>query len=209
MFRRKCKVTFICHGSTINSEENRFYDDELHPPLNENGKIEMEKISKWLRAKGLKTDVLYSCSALRCVQSARIISQYLNTDYKVIDSLRSRKAGLWSGLTFEQIEVKYPSELDKYHADRKNFWVDGGENTEELNKRVSAALSKLVEENLLKELRLTATIGSVTSEALTNVIACPVFESMTTGETVAASKSVIDSLPTPIIKSLPLCTLQA
>ncbi|MBR6163264.1 histidine phosphatase family protein [bacterium] len=173
MFRRKCKVTFICHGSTINSEENRFYDDESHPPLNENGKIEMEKISKWLRAKGLKTDVLYSCSALRCVQSSRIISQYLNADYKVIDSLRSRKAGLWSGLTFEQIEVKYPSELDKYHSDRKNFWVEGGENTDELNKRVSAALSKLVEENVGKRI-IIVTHPEVIQSAVATALSIPV-----------------------------------
>ena len=28
-------------------------------------------------------------------------------DYKIIDGLHERKAGLWAGLTFEQIEEKY------------------------------------------------------------------------------------------------------
>ncbi len=172
MFRRKCKVTFICHGSTINSEENRFYDDESHPPLNENGKIEIEKISKWLRAKGLKTDVLYSCAALRCIQSSRIISQYLNIDYKLLDILRSRKAGLWNGLTFYEIEQKYPEELEKYHHDRKNFWVAGGETTEELNKRVSESLSKIVEENVGKRI-IIVTHPEVIQSAIASALSIP------------------------------------
>ena len=173
MFRRKCKVTFICHGSTINSEENRFYDDESYPPLNENGKNEIEKIAKWLRAKGLKTDVIYSCSALRCVQSSRIISKYLNTDYVVIDSLRSRIAGEWSGLTFDQIEEKFPEDLDKYHNDRKNFWVKGGENTEELNKRVSEAISKIVEENIGKRI-IIVTHPEVIQSAVATALSIPI-----------------------------------
>ena len=152
MFRRKCKVTFIAHGSTINSEENRLYDDETHPPLNANGKLEIEKISKWLKAKGLKTDRIYSCSALRCVQSAEIISEILNCPFETTEELRSRKAGLWSGLTFSQIEERFKDDLEHYHNDRKNFWVKGGETTLELNERVSSALSKIVEENIGKRI---------------------------------------------------------
>lgn len=152
MFRRKCKVTFIAHGATINSEENRLYDDESHPPINSNGKIEIEKIAKWLKAKGLKTDKIYTCSALRCVQSARIISEILDCPYETIEELRSRKVGIWSGLTFSQIEEKYPEELKKYHNDRKNYWVKGGETTQTLNERVSIAINKIVEENIGKRI---------------------------------------------------------
>ena len=31
LFKRKCKITFIRHGATINTEENRFFDDENYP----------------------------------------------------------------------------------------------------------------------------------------------------------------------------------
>ena len=43
-FNRKCKVTFICHGSTIYSEENRISDNENYPPLSDYGQEEIEKI---------------------------------------------------------------------------------------------------------------------------------------------------------------------
>ena len=32
-FNRKCKITFICHGATIYTEEHRFSDVENYPQL--------------------------------------------------------------------------------------------------------------------------------------------------------------------------------
>ena len=81
LFKRKCKITFIRHGATINSEENRFFDDENYPAINSNGKAEMEKIAIWIRDKGLKIDNIFSSSALRCEQSARIISSICGKDF--------------------------------------------------------------------------------------------------------------------------------
>ena len=43
-FDRKCKITFICHGATIYSDEFRFSDVENYPPLSDAGQEEMEKI---------------------------------------------------------------------------------------------------------------------------------------------------------------------
>ena len=103
-FKRKCKITFIKHGATINTEENRFFDDENFPAVNETGRIEIEKISEWVKNKGLKVDKIYTSSALRCVQSARILSDNFRQDFEIIDSLTNRKSGSWSGLTLEEIE---------------------------------------------------------------------------------------------------------
>ena len=173
MFRRKCKITFVAHGATINSEENRLFDDESYPPLSENGKIEIEKISKWLKSKGLKTDEIFSSSALRCVQSARILSEILDCHYETIEELRSRKSGIWSGLTFSQIEEQYPRELEKYHKDRANYWVRDGETTLEINERVSKALNKIVEENIGKRI-IIVTHPEIIQSAVALALSIPV-----------------------------------
>ena len=74
-FDRKCKITFICHGSTIFSEEGRFSDMENHPPLNENGVEEIEKMCEYLKKRQVKNDKIYSSSASRCIQSAKYIKK--------------------------------------------------------------------------------------------------------------------------------------
>ena len=53
-FNRRCKITFICHGATIYSEEGRFSDAENYPPLSELGVEEMDNLTKYLKARGVK-----------------------------------------------------------------------------------------------------------------------------------------------------------
>ena len=45
-FSRKCKVTFICHGATIYSDEFRFSDVDNYPPITE---FTEKKILKFLK----------------------------------------------------------------------------------------------------------------------------------------------------------------
>ena len=48
-FDRKCKITYICNGGTIFSEDNRLTDSENYPPLSEAGVEEVERICDYLK----------------------------------------------------------------------------------------------------------------------------------------------------------------
>lgn len=148
MFNRKCKITFISHGATIHSEENRLSDKENYPPINDAGEEEIEKICEWLKKRAVKNDKIYTSSALRTIQSAQMISKVFKKDFEIIDNLNSRKYGMWSGFTFEQIETKYPQMLEQLHENPCSFCPDKGETILEFNKRVSKILKKIVEENI-------------------------------------------------------------
>lgn len=148
MFNRKCKITFISHGATIHSEENRLSDKDNYPPINEAGEEEIEKICEWLKKRAVKNDRIYTSSALRTIQSAQMISKVFKKDFEIIDNFNSRKYGMWSGFTFEQIENKYPQMLEQLHENPCSFCPDKGETVLEFNKRVSKILKKIVEENI-------------------------------------------------------------
>lgn len=172
IFNRKCKITFIRHGSTIYSEENRLLDGENYPPLNENGRMEMEKISNWVVEKGLKIDKIYASPALRSIQSARILSKACKQDFEIIDALKSKKAGKWSGLTFEQIETKYPEMLEQYRKDPENYWASEGETTSELNKRTAETIENIIKENIGNRL-IILTHGEIIQAAIKNALEIP------------------------------------
>lgn len=172
LFKRKCKITFIRHGATINTEENRLFDDESYPALNVSGKYQMEKISEWIKRKGLKTDRIYASSALRTVQSARILSSICGKDFEIINELRSRKNGIWSGLSFDEIEKKYPQMLDEYHKNPEHYSPEGGETTFELNARVAEALDDIIEKNVSKRI-IIVTHGEVIQAAIANALGIP------------------------------------
>ena len=146
-FDRKCKITFISHGSTIFSEEGRFSDMENHPPLNENGVEEMTKICEYLKNRKVKNDRIYTSSAKRCIQSAKYVSRVYKKDFEIID-LKPRKCGSFSGMTFEQIETKFPEQLNKLINSPDISTPDDAESITEFINRVAKNIDDIVNNNI-------------------------------------------------------------
>ena len=80
-FDRKCKITFICHGATIYTEEGRLSDKPNYPPLSESGIEEMENMVSYLKSRRIKNDVIYTSPSIRTTQSAILISKLYKKDY--------------------------------------------------------------------------------------------------------------------------------
>lgn len=146
-FDRKCKITFICHGATIYSEENRFSDKENYPPLNENGVEEIEKICTYLKQRRVKNDKIYTSSAARCIQSAKYVSKVYKKLFEVI-ALPPRNCGSFSGMTFEQLETKAPELLNQLIYEPGKKTPDDAESITEFINRVSGKLDEIVAENI-------------------------------------------------------------
>ena len=147
-FSRKCKITFVCHGATIYSEEGRFSDAENYPPLSESGEEEMKSISNYIKARGVKNDVIYSSPAVRTTQSAEFISKIFKKDYIVVDDLKPRECGKWNGLTFNQIFEKYPGGFEKILSEPDKRTVADAESSVDFINRVKVVIDRLVEENI-------------------------------------------------------------
>lgn len=147
-FNRKCKITFISHGATIYSEEGRITEAENYPPLSESGVEEMESMTKYLKSRGVKNDVIYTSPAVRTRQSAMMISKLFKKDYVVVDDLKSRRLGQWNGMTISQILDKYPDGIQNLleHPDKT---IDAEvEASSEFVDRIKTVIDRLVEENV-------------------------------------------------------------
>jgi len=172
MFNRKCKIIFIRHGSTLYTEEDRLYDMDDYPPINEKGKEEMEKLSHWLKVSSPNIDLIYTSSSLRAIQSARIIAKNFKTDFEILDGMYERRPGIWGGLTFDQVREKYPDMLEKYHTNPCSFWPDGGETTIDVNNRVSKIVDGIVVANIHKRI-VVVTHSGVIQAAISHALTIP------------------------------------
>lgn len=172
MLNRKCKITFICHGATVHSEENRLFDNDNYPPLNDSGQEEIEKICEWLKKRAIKNDKIYTSSALRTIQSAQMVSKVFKKDFEILDGLNSRKNGVWSGLTFDQIEAKYPQMLEQLHKNPCSYCPEGGETILEFNKRVSKIVKKIVDQNAGNRI-IIVTHSDVIQSAISKALQLP------------------------------------
>lgn len=147
MFNRKCKITFVAHGATIYSEENRLSNVENYPPLNELGCEEIHKIADFIKKRGLKNDKIYASPALRTIQSAEIIAKTLKKDFEIIDGLTGRKYGKWSSLTYEEINEKHPNFYEQLHSNPCSITPEGGESMQQFYERICPILSGIVEKH--------------------------------------------------------------
>ena len=147
-FHRKCKITFICHGATIYSEEGRFSDAENYPPLSELGVEEMETLSKYLKARGVKNDIIYTSPSIRTIQSAMMVAKVFKKDYVIVDDLKTRACGEWNGLTFSQVLKKYPEGLSKILSEPDKTTMAGAESSVEFITRVKNVIDGLVAQNI-------------------------------------------------------------
>ena len=147
MIKRKCKIIFIRHGATIYTEENRLCDKIDYPPLNEVGKAEMTDTAQWIKSQGVMFDKILCSPEARVIQSARILSKICKKEAEVISDLSAKRCGIWSGLSFEQIEQKYPEQLEMYHNNKADFVVPEGESLSSFNNRTGQIIERIVEEN--------------------------------------------------------------
>lgn len=147
-FHRKCKITFVCHGATIYSEEGRFSDAENYPPLSELGVEEVEALTKYFKARGVKNDVIYTSPSIRTIQSAIMIAKLFKQEYEVVDELKTRACGKWNGMTYTQIMEKYPDGFTKILTEPDRTTVAEAESSVEFISRVKKVIDELVVKNI-------------------------------------------------------------
>lgn len=148
MLKRKCKITYVAHGATIYSEDYRLCNQESYPPLDEKGQEEIKNICEYIKRRGVKSDMLYSSPATRCIQSAQLISKVLKQDFEVIPGLSSRNWGDWNGLTFEAVMKKYSLKHENGIPSLIALTPDNGESIVDYNKRIDEVIQKIVEKNI-------------------------------------------------------------
>lgn len=147
-FNRKCKITYICHGATIYSDEFRFSDVENYPPISEAGYEEMEKICDYLKKRAVKNDRIYSSSATRALQSAKMVARVYKKDVEIIETLKPRQCGSFNGKTFEQIELQSPDLLERLINEPAIRTPDDAESLTEFITRISDDIEKIVDSNI-------------------------------------------------------------
>ena len=147
-YDRKCKITFICNGATIFSEDDRFTDSEAYPPLSDAGVEEIEKICQFLKNRGIKNDKIYTSPATRSTQSAAMITKLFKQDFEIIDELHPRKCGSFNNLTFEQVYENSPEAMEKLINSPETPVPDDAESVTDFINRVNLTLHKIIENNL-------------------------------------------------------------
>lgn len=135
------KIILVRHGETDWNHEGRFLG-QSDPGLNQRGQMQAQTIADQLSIENI--DLLCSSDLLRAVQTSEAIARVCKTSINVIPALREINFGTWEGLTYKDIENRYPLLWNEWLEDPFKVRIPDGETAEEVRCRVIEAWNRMV-----------------------------------------------------------------
>jgi phosphoserine phosphatase len=135
-------ITLARHGETDWNAERRF-QGHADPPLNERGREQARALAGALGDTPLKA--IYSSDLRRSEETARIVGDTRGIEPEPRSELREIDVGEWSGLTFPEIEERYPEGVRR-HREGGDGWEEG-EPHAAMQQRVVTAVRRIASEH--------------------------------------------------------------
>jgi probable phosphoglycerate mutase len=138
-------TTFVLvrHGERAHSREKRFSGSGgIDPPLSADGRAQAAAVAAALGARG-DVDAVVSSPLRRARETADLVGTVLGLDVVVDGDLAECAFGEWEGLTFAEVEERYPDELAAWLGSPA-VAPPGGESFDSVERRVRAARDRLL-----------------------------------------------------------------
>ena len=144
------KLYIVRHGETEWNVIKRF-QGQLNTPLTEKGMEKLRKTGKKL--ENILFDEVYTSELGRTVASAEIIlnenNGYKNNKLELqkLAELNEVYFGVWQGLTYEEVFLKYPEEGNNYFYNVKNYKAENveAEKLEDALERFLKGINKILD----------------------------------------------------------------
>ncbi|MGW7330718.1 bifunctional RNase H/acid phosphatase [Streptomyces sp. NPDC054840] len=139
-------ATFVLlrHGETALTPQKRFSgsggsDPELSPA----GLRQAAAVAETLAARGTVQTVI-SSPLRRCRETAQAVADRLGLTVTVEEGLREVNFGAWEGLTFAEVQQRFPDDLQAWLDSPKAAPTGGGESFMSATRRISATRDRLL-----------------------------------------------------------------
>lgn len=159
------------HPEVLGSEDGKFWG-QTDVALTKKGKDQQKAVAQYMGQRKLTS--IY-CSDL---QRTRLVADSIARSFKprkqvtAMPQLRELSLGEWEGMTYQQIDMKYPGALTQRAEDLAGYRIHGGESLHDLADRVMPAFQKIVGDHEGGRICIVAHAG-VNRVILTKVMGAP------------------------------------
>lgn len=137
----RTRIHLIRHGQVEGHHDKR-YNGQGEVPLTALGLRQFEHLAERLR--GERLSAVYSSDLSRCLRGAELIAAPHGLAPEPDPDLRELSMGEWEGITWNELQEKYPREWRSRLTDLVNYRVPGGENLLDLAGRVRPVIRDIV-----------------------------------------------------------------
>ena len=148
------RLFLVRHGDTLDEETKKVFKGSLDIPLSERGRARIEKAGAFLSRFNL--DYIYTSALSRCIESGAIIAKPHGIAIETSDDLNELCFGSWEGLSFDEIDARYPEDFNRWLSDPEVHAPPAGETLRQAQQRVVPAFHAIVERHKGRNLALIA-----------------------------------------------------
>jgi 2,3-bisphosphoglycerate-dependent phosphoglycerate mutase len=135
-------ITLIRHGETTWNAAHRV-QGQLESPLSARGLQQAEALASRLGRNNI--EALYASDLSRAHDTAKKIAAVSGVEISVDERLRERHYGVFQGLTWDEIRVRFPDDHARYKSLFPGVTIPGGESVEDFAERVFEVCGDIAE----------------------------------------------------------------
>jgi len=135
-------LILIRHGETLWNRQRRM-QGQTDTPLSDTGRAQAVALGERLKASEFAA--IYSSDLTRAWDTARAIA--LRTGHQLVAEprLRERRFGIFEGLTYDEMEERYPEARRRFESRDPDYVIPGGESAREFYARCLECLTAIAE----------------------------------------------------------------
>ncbi|MFJ3200549.1 bifunctional RNase H/acid phosphatase [Streptomyces sp. NPDC086989] len=137
-------LVLLRHGETALTPQKRFSGSGgTDPELSPAGRRQASAVAEALAARGT-VQTIVSSPLRRCRETAQAVADRLGLTVTVEEGLREVDFGAWEGLTFAEVQERFPDDLQAWLDSPKASPTGGGESFTAATRRISATRDRLL-----------------------------------------------------------------
>lgn len=140
------KLFFIRHGQTDWNLEGKI-QGSCDIELNSTGIAQAEELCRKVSENNYKFSKIYTSKQKRAVKTAEILGRTVHADFVPTDGLEEVNLGKWEGLSWSEVQEKFPEKYEEWYNNRRYTRAPGGESYQDMLERVLKAIHKIIDEN--------------------------------------------------------------
>lgn len=132
---------FLRHGQTTWNLSGK-YQGSTDVPLSELGIRQAALAARWF--DGMKIDAIYSSPQIRARRTAEALVERQGMQVELVPEFRELCFGDWEGLTYDEIESRWPGAVERMYQSPDTVRIPNGESFDEVQTRTMSAMRKIM-----------------------------------------------------------------
>lgn len=134
------RVLAIRHGETAWNVDGRI-QGQLDVELNDTGRQQVQRLALALAHEGI--DAICSSDLLRALETAQAIAHGCERPITTDPGLRERGFGVFEGLSYDEINRRWPDQAERWRKRDPDFGAEGGETLRQFYDRSVGTVARL------------------------------------------------------------------